>query len=64
MGDPFGPNWKPFGCCIHPPDIALNHLSGYWQGSSAQLGSVTEDELKTWVEVGQPKADLNLMNAK
>lgn len=43
---------------ISPVSGTLIHLQGTDDLSPRQLGSVSEDELKTWVEVGQPEGGL------
>ncbi len=43
---------------LSPVSTALVRLQGTDDLSPRQLGSVSEDELKTWVEVGQPEGGL------
>lgn len=41
-----------------PITLVLTELQGTWGQSERSLGAVTEDELKTWVQVGQPEGGL------
>ena len=49
---------RAFDLVLSPFSAALVKLQGTNGASPRQLGSVSEDELKTWVEVGQPEGGL------
>jgi putative hemolysin len=51
---------KVFDILLSPFSLLMIRLQGIDALSPRKLGSVTEDELKTWVEVGQPEGGLEM----
>lgn len=49
---------KLFDTLLSPLSVTLVKIQGTNTTSPRQLGSVSEDELKTWMEVGQPEGGL------